>query len=196
MCERPPDSRSRSIGGARLRSDCSPLLRIPLRFLRGRAAHSHSNSRRSVRRSAVVVVLVLELPLELPTSVSPVAAAISASHFWTLAVEKQFYLFWRAIVLTTSRKGLIRVCLVCRIGSVLLRIAIHLMGVDPGIGYRITPARLDMLMRSTFFHFPLAGLLQRLGLSVQTFPTIGAPSSPARSRSPSLARRRRSGLLR
>src|SRR5437763_217904 len=29
------------------------------------------------------------------------------SHFWTLAVEEQFYLFWPTVVLLTSRKGLL-----------------------------------------------------------------------------------------
>lgn len=67
------------------------------------------------------------------------------SHFWTLAVEEQFYLFWPAVVLLTSRKGLIRVCLFCVAGSLLFRLWLHWMGVDPRAGYRLTPARLDTL---------------------------------------------------
>ena len=67
------------------------------------------------------------------------------THFWTLAVEEQFYLFWPAIVMLTSRKGLIRACLVCVVGSLLFRIWIHMAGWDPGIAYRVTPARLDTL---------------------------------------------------
>ena len=67
------------------------------------------------------------------------------SHFWTLAVEEQFYLFWPAIVFLTSRKGLIRVCLFCVGGSLLFRIWLNWVGLDPGIGYRLTPARLDTL---------------------------------------------------
>ncbi|HUQ18716.1 MAG TPA: acyltransferase [Gemmatimonadaceae bacterium] len=67
------------------------------------------------------------------------------THFWTLAVEEQFYLFWPAIVLITSRKGLIRVCLACLAGSFLFRMWIHWAGWDPGIGYRVTPARFDTL---------------------------------------------------
>src|SRR6266508_5550310 len=67
------------------------------------------------------------------------------SHFWTLAVEEQFYLFWPAIVLLTSRKGLVRFCLFCVAGSLLFRIWLNWAGLNPGIGYRVTPARLDTL---------------------------------------------------
>lgn len=67
------------------------------------------------------------------------------THFWTLAVEEQFYLFWPAVVLLTSRKGLIRVCLLCVAGSLLFRMWLHWIGMNPGIGYRLTPARMDTL---------------------------------------------------
>jgi len=67
------------------------------------------------------------------------------SHFWTLAVEEQFYLFWPAVVLFTSRKGLLRVCLFCVVGSLLFRIWLNWAGLNPGLGYRLTPARLDTL---------------------------------------------------
>jgi peptidoglycan/LPS O-acetylase OafA/YrhL len=67
------------------------------------------------------------------------------SHFWTLAVEEQFYLFWPAVVLLTSRKGLLRVCLFCIGGSLLFRIWLNWAGFNSGLGYRLTPARLDTL---------------------------------------------------
>jgi peptidoglycan/LPS O-acetylase OafA/YrhL len=67
------------------------------------------------------------------------------THFWTLAVEEQFYLFWPAVVLLSSRKGLVRVCLFCVGGSLLFRLWLNWMGVNPVAGYRLTPARLDTL---------------------------------------------------
>lgn len=67
------------------------------------------------------------------------------SHFWSLAVEEQFYLFWPAVVLLTSRKGLIRTCLAFMVVSVALRIWLQTTGINPTAGYRITPARLDTL---------------------------------------------------
>ncbi|MFN2603060.1 MAG: acyltransferase family protein [Gemmatimonadaceae bacterium] len=67
------------------------------------------------------------------------------SHFWTLAIEEQFYLFWPAVVLLASRKGLLRVCLFCICGSLLFRTWLNWAGFNPGLGYRLTPARLDTL---------------------------------------------------
>ncbi len=67
------------------------------------------------------------------------------THFWSLAVEEQFYLIWPAMVLLTTRKGLIRTCIAFMILSVALRIWLHFAGFNPTAGYRITPARLDTL---------------------------------------------------
>jgi peptidoglycan/LPS O-acetylase OafA/YrhL len=67
------------------------------------------------------------------------------THFWTLAVEEQFYLVWPAIVLLASRRGLVRICLACVAGSFVFRVWLNWAGFDPGIGYRVTPARLDTL---------------------------------------------------
>ncbi len=67
------------------------------------------------------------------------------SHFWSLAVEEQFYVFWPAVVLLMSRKGVIRTCVAFMIISVALRIWLHTTDINPTAGYRITPARLDTL---------------------------------------------------
>jgi peptidoglycan/LPS O-acetylase OafA/YrhL len=67
------------------------------------------------------------------------------THFWTLAVEEQFYLFWPAVVLLTSRKGLIRVCIGAVIVALGVRVALHFAGIPETAGYRITPARIDTL---------------------------------------------------
>jgi peptidoglycan/LPS O-acetylase OafA/YrhL len=67
------------------------------------------------------------------------------SHFWSLAVEEQFYLFWPAVVLIASRKGLTRTCITFMIFSIVLRIWLQTTAINPTAGYRITPARLDTL---------------------------------------------------
>jgi peptidoglycan/LPS O-acetylase OafA/YrhL len=44
-----------------------------------------------------------------------------ANHFWSLAVEEQFYLLWPAVVFALSQRWLIRSCLVVIASSFLLR---------------------------------------------------------------------------
>lgn len=67
------------------------------------------------------------------------------SHFWSLAVEEQFYLFWPAVVLFTDRKWLVRICLAFLVCCVALRVWIQSLPIDPTAAYRLTPARLDTL---------------------------------------------------
>ncbi|MEP6507259.1 MAG: acyltransferase [Gemmatimonadales bacterium] len=67
------------------------------------------------------------------------------THFWSLAVEEQFYLFWPAVVFFTTRKGLFKTCAAFMIFSVVIRIWLQTTGINPTAGYRITPARLDTL---------------------------------------------------
>lgn len=43
-------------------------------------------------------------------------------HFWSLAVEEQFYLVWPLVVLFTTRRQLLGVCVVCILGAWGLRI--------------------------------------------------------------------------
>ena len=52
------------------------------------------------------------------------ASAAGPNHFWSLAVEEQFYLAWPLIVLATSRKTLLRVVGAAVVVSVLTRVAL------------------------------------------------------------------------
>jgi peptidoglycan/LPS O-acetylase OafA/YrhL len=65
-------------------------------------------------------------------------------HFWSLAVEEQFYLFWPPLVFLLSRSALQRVCVGLIVASFALRGAIALT-VDPTAAYVLTPARMDAL---------------------------------------------------
>jgi peptidoglycan/LPS O-acetylase OafA/YrhL len=71
-------------------------------------------------------------------------SSFALGHFWSLAVEEQFYLFWPAVVLLVSRRALLRVCLACMAGSLLLRAGLHWHGHQLA-AYVLTPARLDTL---------------------------------------------------
>jgi peptidoglycan/LPS O-acetylase OafA/YrhL len=65
-------------------------------------------------------------------------------HFWSLAVEEQFYLIWPVVVLWLSRRHLVGACWVGVAGALLVRIGLRLAGyeVAPTV---LTPARMDAL---------------------------------------------------
>ena len=66
------------------------------------------------------------------------------AHFWSLAVEEQFYLVWPAAVRTFSREGLMALCGLMVILAVLVRIFLFLRG-SPTAAYVLPFARMDGL---------------------------------------------------
>jgi peptidoglycan/LPS O-acetylase OafA/YrhL len=75
------------------------------------------------------------------------APGISLNHFWTLAVEEQFYLVWPLIVfLLRDRKKLLWACLLLSSGAFLLRLALVLHGTVYHTINRATPCRADTLL--------------------------------------------------
>lgn len=68
-------------------------------------------------------------------------------HFWSLAVEEHFYLFWPFVVFALARRPrtLIAVCLVLSFGAMASRIIGSLMGVNWWTLYVLTPFRFDGL---------------------------------------------------
>ena len=67
-------------------------------------------------------------------------------HFWSLAIEEQFYWFWPAMVYFLSRKRLFQVCIAVCLFSPVLRLILELEGVhDWGIR-QYTFTRLDALL--------------------------------------------------
>jgi peptidoglycan/LPS O-acetylase OafA/YrhL len=66
-------------------------------------------------------------------------------HFWSLAIEEQFYLVWPLLVLGLAPRGLFRVCLWIAAGALLLRCALVAYGVTPWTLYVNTACRMDAL---------------------------------------------------
>lgn len=68
------------------------------------------------------------------------------AHFWSLAIEEQFYLFWPLILLPLTHRGVVKVCSLMLGASLLARVAADALRVSPGIVYELTPTRLDGLL--------------------------------------------------
>jgi peptidoglycan/LPS O-acetylase OafA/YrhL len=51
------------------------------------------------------------------------------SHFWSLAIEEQFYIVWSVLVWLISGKKLIRTCIALLIATLAFRIALQLAGI-------------------------------------------------------------------
>ena len=66
-------------------------------------------------------------------------------HFWSLAVEEQFYLCWPLIVLALPRRRLIGLCLIIILVTPLIRILLELPWFPAEAGYSWTVARWDAL---------------------------------------------------
>jgi len=68
-----------------------------------------------------------------------------AAHFWSLAVEEQFYLAWPLVVWVLPRRRLALVCLGLVAGAFALRLGIHRTTFNATAAYVLTPARMDAL---------------------------------------------------
>jgi len=105
-------------------------------------------------------VLPVALPLPVPSHADqkwyflylsnwPVLAHQSVpivGHFWSLAVEEQFYLMWPLLVFLLPRRGVIWGSLLAICAAPLVRSLLLFHGVDQELIYRNTFCRMDALM--------------------------------------------------
>jgi peptidoglycan/LPS O-acetylase OafA/YrhL len=66
-------------------------------------------------------------------------------HFWSLAVEEQFYLCWPLLVFALSRRQMIGLCAIMLLTTPLIRFLLELPWFPPEAGYSWTIARWDAL---------------------------------------------------
>jgi peptidoglycan/LPS O-acetylase OafA/YrhL len=73
-------------------------------------------------------------------------------HFWSLAIEEHFYLFWPMVVFLLARRprALIAVSLATSLGAMLARVVGSLIGLSWWTTYVLTPFRLDGLALGAF----------------------------------------------
>lgn len=128
------------------------VLWFPVRVLHTRSDASTSGSWRSIRGVDGISGMVLDLSVELSDSFSGLAAArIRCLTSGRSRSRRSSIMFWPAVVLLTTRKGLVRVCLFSVAACLALRVWMYWSGVNPVAGYRITPARLDTLAIGAFW---------------------------------------------
>lgn len=73
------------------------------------------------------------------------------NHFWTLAVEEQFYLLWPALVLAVPRDRLGAACLALAAGSLAFRCWLELAGANDFAVLQLTPGCLEPLALGSWF---------------------------------------------
>lgn len=67
------------------------------------------------------------------------------SHFWSLAVEEQFYLIWPLVVWRTPAARVVQICLALIVAALAIRVGLRLGGVNPRAVYMFTVCRMDAL---------------------------------------------------
>lgn len=66
-------------------------------------------------------------------------------HFWSLAVEEQFYFIWPAVIALTPTRRLVPVCTILMVIALTIRIAMVKAGAPPEAVYMFTVCRMDAL---------------------------------------------------
>jgi peptidoglycan/LPS O-acetylase OafA/YrhL len=67
------------------------------------------------------------------------------THFWSLAVEEQFYLLWPFVVWRRSVRQVLGICIAIFCATLIVRIGLRLQGVNPQAIYVFTVCRMDAL---------------------------------------------------
>lgn len=70
---------------------------------------------------------------------------IGFSHYWSLALEEQFYLIWPLVIYSTNPKSLLKICLAISLAGVLVRYWMRTHGFPEEAVYIATPSRMDAL---------------------------------------------------
>lgn len=91
-------------------------------------------------------LLLAEFQADCNRNFSP-GSHVSLYHFWSLAVEEQFYLVWPAVVfLVRTKEGLLRTTLIASVGALVLRLVLAGYGVSPLTIHVTTICRADSLL--------------------------------------------------
>lgn len=116
------------------------------------------------------------------------AAPDGFAHFWSLAIEEQFYLFWPLIVHRFSARRLFEVCLYISMFALVMRGTMVLSGASSWTVYTATTSRLDALalggagaclLRIPAARAWLASRLTAVNLAALALLVVGVPITRA-----------------
>ena len=101
------------------------------------------------------------------------------AHFWSLAIEEQFYLVWPLVVRFSSPSRLLRICAIGLAVSVFLRVAVVMLyGGEAGAKFTLT--RMDGLLLGAALatwtidrEVPRAALVASFAVPIAVFSVIG-----------------------
>ncbi len=98
-------------------------------------------------RQYVLLTYMQNTGLWFPVTGFHVGAWADLDHFWSLAVEEQFYLLWPLLVfLVRGRRRLIALALSLSGVALMLRITLYWHGASPMLIFMLTPCRMDTLL--------------------------------------------------
>jgi peptidoglycan/LPS O-acetylase OafA/YrhL len=92
--------------------------------------------------------------------------AYGPNHYWSLAVEEQFYLVWPLLVLLLSRRALVVTCVLLIPAALILRVFLLEAGVDV---FYFTLTRLDALSLGSLLALLEPSILEHRALSMKRF---------------------------
>jgi peptidoglycan/LPS O-acetylase OafA/YrhL len=107
----------------------------------------------------VLAVYLQNLPPFFPT-LSAMPALVATGHFWSLAVEEQFYLFWPFALMSLVGKREIAkmLCIALFIASLLFRISAFLWSsIGEEWAYNCLPGRMGELCAGAYLAFAIRG---------------------------------------
>lgn len=99
-------------------------------------------------------------------------------HFWSLAVEEQFYLIWPTVVLFLSARSLRNLCLAIIVATPFVRLGLRLADVNPIAVYVLTFCRADALAFGALIAVALRvesgrAVLRQYGTRALIFAAVG-----------------------
>jgi peptidoglycan/LPS O-acetylase OafA/YrhL len=107
------------------------------------------------------------------TDITPQQNLPGIGHFWSLAVEEQFYLVWPWLVVGLSSRGLARACLAVMVGAMAARIVLVGAHLPTEYAYHWTLTRADALVAGALLAVAIRSPRGRAALTLAMRP-IGA----------------------